>query len=85
MTASCCLTKREEPADVPQVSGPEADAWSRTRPVAAELKARFEAGASIRSLAENTGRSYGSVHGQSADAEVALRSHGGATRGDAAS
>ncbi|MFJ7201039.1 MULTISPECIES: helix-turn-helix domain-containing protein [unclassified Streptomyces] len=53
--------------------------------MAAELKARFEAGASIRSLAENTGRSYGSVHGQSADAEVALRSHGGATRGDAAS
>ncbi|MEU9318150.1 helix-turn-helix domain-containing protein [Streptomyces sp. NPDC048295] len=53
--------------------------------MAAELKARFEAGASIRSLAEDTGRSYGGVHRQSADAEVAFRSHGDATRGDAAS
>ncbi|MFD4577914.1 helix-turn-helix domain-containing protein [Streptomyces sp. NPDC058417] len=59
--------------------GPERDK------VAAELKARCDAGASIRALAEDTGRSYGGVHRLLADAGVAFRSRGGAMRGDTAS
>ncbi|MER7841504.1 helix-turn-helix domain-containing protein [Streptomyces sp. NPDC096040] len=54
--------------------GPERDK------VAAELKARYEAGTSIRALAEATGRSYGGVHRLLADAGVAFRSRGGAMR-----
>ncbi|GAA3597951.1 helix-turn-helix domain-containing protein [Streptomyces osmaniensis] len=57
------------------VSGPE-----RNR-VAAELKARYEAGASIRALAKEAGRSYSGVHHLLADAGVAFRSRGGVTRG----
>ncbi|MFD4335865.1 helix-turn-helix domain-containing protein [Streptomyces anulatus] len=59
--------------------GPERDK------VAAELKARYDAGASIRALAEDTGRSYGGVHRLLADAGVTFRSRGGAMRGDTAS
>lgn len=60
------------------VPGPERDR------VAAELKARYEAGASIRALAEEAGRSYGGVHHLLADAGVTFRSRGGATRGGSA-
>jgi predicted transcriptional regulator len=56
-------------------SGPDRDK------LAAELKAQYEAGASVRSLAESTGRSYGGVHRLLADAGVAFRSRGGARRG----
>jgi predicted transcriptional regulator len=56
-------------------SGPDRDK------LAAELKAQYEAGASVRSLAESTGRSYGGVHRLLADAGVAFRSRGGALRG----
>lgn len=53
--------------------GPERDR------VAAELKAKYEAGASIRALAVETARSYGGVHSL-ADGRVVFRSRGGATR-----
>jgi predicted transcriptional regulator len=56
-------------------SGPDRDK------LAAELKAQYEAGASVRSLAESTGRSYGGVHRLLTDAGVAFRSRGGARRG----
>lgn len=51
--------------------------------LAAELKRKYDSGRSIRSLAEETGRSYGFVHRILSDAGAALRGRGGATRGKA--
>ncbi|NJQ07779.1 hypothetical protein HCN56_19865 [Streptomyces lonarensis] len=49
--------------------------------LAADLKRKYESGASIRALAEETGRSYGFVHRMLRESEVNLRGRGGATRG----
>jgi predicted transcriptional regulator len=49
--------------------------------LANELKKKYQGGASIRALAEETGRSYGFVHRILSENEVVLRSRGGATRG----
>lgn len=49
--------------------------------LAVDLKKKYDKGASIRELAEATGRSYGFVHRVLVDAGVQLRSRGGATRG----
>jgi hypothetical protein len=49
--------------------------------LAADLKRKYESGASIRALAEETGRSYGFVHRMLSEADVSLRGRGGATRG----
>ena len=49
--------------------------------LAADLRKEYEGGASIRSLAEQTGRSYGFVHRVLTESEVSLRGRGGATRG----
>ncbi|MFP5346888.1 MAG: helix-turn-helix domain-containing protein [Actinomycetes bacterium] len=46
-----------------------------------DLAKRYEKGASIRELAEMTGRSYGFVHRLLKDSGATLRSRGGATRG----
>ncbi|MFB8267428.1 helix-turn-helix domain-containing protein [Streptomyces sp. NPDC055955] len=48
--------------------------------VAADLKAAYEGGASIRSIAESTNRSYGFVHRILTEAGVTLRGRGGAMR-----
>lgn len=48
--------------------------------LAAELKRDYEAGASIRQLAEDTGRSYGFIHRMLSDAQATRRGRGGATR-----
>lgn len=48
--------------------------------LAADLK-KYDAGASIRALAEETGRSYGFVHRMLSESGVTLRGRGGATRG----
>ncbi|WP_314223578.1 helix-turn-helix domain-containing protein [Streptomyces zaehneri] len=48
--------------------------------LAADLKKAYESGASIRTLAEGTGRSYGFVHRLLTEAGVTLRGRGGATR-----
>jgi hypothetical protein len=48
--------------------------------LAADLKRKYEGGASIRSLAESTGRSYGFVHRVLSESGVQLRGRGGATR-----
>lgn len=48
--------------------------------LASDLKKRYEKGASIRSLAESTGRSYGFVHRVLCESGVQLRGRGGATR-----
>ncbi len=49
--------------------------------LASDLKKKYAAGASIRALAEETGRSYGFVHRMLSESGVALRGRGGATRG----
>jgi predicted transcriptional regulator len=46
-----------------------------------DLAKRYEKGASIRELAEATGRSYGFVHRLLKDSGATLRGRGGATRG----
>lgn len=51
--------------------------------LAAELKARYAKGESIRALAESSGRSYGFIHRVLSESGVTLRGRGGATRGRA--
>jgi hypothetical protein len=53
--------------------------------LAADLKSRYDAGESIRSLAASTGRSYGFVHRMLSETGVKLRGRGGATRGNKSS
>lgn len=48
--------------------------------LAVDLRTKYEKGASIRALAEATGRSYGFVHRVLSEADVTLRGRGGATR-----
>src|ERR1700753_3830707 len=48
--------------------------------LAADLKSRYDAGESIRSLAASTGRSYGFVHRMLSENGVKLRRRGSATR-----
>ncbi len=48
--------------------------------LATDLKARYDAGESIRSLATATGRSYGFIHRILPETGVALRGRGGATK-----
>ncbi len=48
--------------------------------LATDLKARYNAGESIRSLASATGRSYGFIHRILTETGVALRGRGGATK-----
>lgn len=57
-----------------QVTGSDRDK------LAADLKNKYEAGASIRVLAEETGRSYGFVHRILSESGATLRGRGGATR-----
>jgi hypothetical protein len=48
--------------------------------LATDLKARYDAGESIRSLATATGRSYGFIHRILTETGVALRGRGGAIK-----
>lgn len=48
--------------------------------LASDLKKRYDKGASIRELADSSGRSYGFVHRVLAESGVTLRGRGGATR-----
>jgi hypothetical protein len=52
----------------------------RTR-LQGDLKKKYSSGQSIRSIAEDTGRSYGFVHRMLVESGVSLRGRGGATRG----
>jgi hypothetical protein len=45
-----------------------------------QLKTKYAGGASIRALAEESGRSYGFVHRILSEAGAPLRGRGGATR-----
>lgn len=49
--------------------------------LAASLRARYDKGESIRTLAQTSGRSYGFVHRLLTESGEPLRSRGGATRG----
>jgi hypothetical protein len=49
--------------------------------LAADLRRKYDAGESIRSLASSTGRSYGFVHRILSESGTSLRGRGGATRG----
>lgn len=49
--------------------------------LAGDYAKRYDAGESIRSIAGDSGRSFGFVHGVLKEAGVALRGRGGATRG----
>lgn len=49
--------------------------------LATDLKKRYSSGTSIRTLAEETGRSYGFVHRILTESGAELRGRGGATRG----
>ena len=55
--------------------------WERSR-VAEHLRARYVAGATIRDLATETGRSYHWVRGMLLKAGVVLRARGGDRSGD---
>ncbi len=46
-----------------------------------ELRGQYESGRSIRSIAAETGRSYGFVHRVLVESGTPLRGRGGATRG----
>ncbi|MFM9462624.1 helix-turn-helix domain-containing protein [Streptomyces scabiei] len=48
--------------------------------LAADLKKKYDGGASIRVLTEDAGRSYGFVHRILTEAGVTFRGRGGATR-----
>lgn len=58
-----------------RVTGPERDKLS------ADLRKKYDAGQSIRHLAESSGRSYGFVHRILSESGTPLRGRGGATRG----
>lgn len=58
-----------------RIVGPDRDK------LAGELRKKYDKGASIRVLAESSGRSYGFVHRILKDSGTALRGRGGATRG----
>ncbi|MEV6612105.1 MULTISPECIES: helix-turn-helix domain-containing protein [unclassified Kutzneria] len=69
--------RRDKVADLKKgarITGPTRDK------LAADLKKKYEKGASIRALAESTGRSYGFVHRVLSESGVTLRGRGGATR-----
>lgn len=51
--------------------------------LATELRKKYDAGSSIRLLAESSGRSYGFVHRILSESGATLRGRGGATRGAA--
>ena len=56
---------------------------SERNKLATDLRKRYDAGESIRTLAHATGRSYGFVHRILTETGVTLRGRGGATRGKA--
>jgi hypothetical protein len=58
-----------------RVTGTERDRLTAT------LAKKYDGGASIRSLADSTGRSYGFIHRVLSESGVKLRGRGGATRG----
>jgi Helix-turn-helix domain len=73
---------REVPVTETLKKGTRVTGADRTK-LSADLKKRYTAGESIRSLAASTGRSYRFIHRILSESGVALRGRGGATRGKA--
>jgi hypothetical protein len=75
------ITFRDDPAKETVMVGKGTKVTGAARDkLAADLKKAYESGASIRTLAEGTGRSYGFVHRILTEAGATLRGRGGATR-----
>ncbi|MDX8056612.1 helix-turn-helix domain-containing protein [Lentzea sp. BCCO 10_0798] len=74
---TCSYGRRDKVADLKK--GARITGATRDK-LAADLKKKYEKGASIRALAESTGRSYGFVHRVLSESGVTLRGRGGATR-----
>jgi hypothetical protein len=58
-----------------RITGPQRES------LATQYAKRYDAGESIRKIAEDAGRSFGFVHGVLKESGVTLRGRGGATRG----
>lgn len=67
------------PTMTPIKKGARITGADRTKLIA-ELVEKYNAGASIRALAEETGRSYGAIHRMLTESGVDIRSRGGKTR-----
>jgi hypothetical protein len=61
-----------------RITGPQRET------LATQYARRYDAGESIRKIAEDAGRSFGFVHGVLKESGVTLRGRGGATRGSKA-
>ncbi len=83
-TASTRSAGAKAAGEPPLAKGTRVTGKSRDR-LQSQLKKQYEAGASIRSLAQSTGRSYGFIHNVLVESDVQLRSRGGANRRKAAS
>ncbi len=70
-----------EEADVASLKKGARITGTERNKLAADLKRKYNSGASIRALAAETGRSYGFVHRMLSETGVTLRGRGGATRG----
>ena len=73
-------TSSREEADVaPQTKGRRITGDERET-LSTELRRQYQQGSSIRTIAADTGRSYGFVHRVLLESGTALRGRGGATR-----
>ncbi|WP_228001457.1 helix-turn-helix domain-containing protein [Nocardia australiensis] len=73
------MSDRPTQVKAPLGKGTRVTGKSRDR-LQSQLKKQYEAGASIRSLARSTGRSYGFIHNVLVESHVQLRGRGGANR-----
>lgn len=73
------MARNPERGETTYAKGARVTGESRDR-LQEELKRRYEEGASIRTLAQETGRSYGFVHNVLVESKVRLRGRGGPNR-----
>jgi len=73
--------RRSEEARVVELKKGSRVTGSDRNKLAGDLRKKYDGGKSIRSLAEETGRSYGFVHRMLTESGATLRGRGGATRG----
>ncbi|MEU5843947.1 helix-turn-helix domain-containing protein [Rhodococcus sp. NPDC047139] len=77
------MARNSGDGDTTYAKGARVTGESRDR-LQEDLKRRYEEGASIRTLAQETGRSYGFVHNVLVESQVRLRGRGGPNRRRAA-
>lgn len=70
----------DEEADVAQLTKGRRITGDERGSLSDDLRQQYESGRSIRSIAAETGRSYGFVHRVLLESGVTLRGRGGATR-----